>query len=242
MRTKNNMTDYLSGEYFISDDQLYKLYEGMLLGEVKNSGIKEQLSEEFESFKARNDYVTSENKLIELSESQKRDLDDLNIEIQFLRDKNLTELEDTELFEMARDSAFNSNYDYAQIVLRHVLRRSPNFHDARLLYGRTFAWNGDYKSAIAQFMDVMKRDPDYLDTYNALTDVYYWQEMHRKSLNFADMGLSLDRNYLPLIYRKARTYYLLGKIDSARTWINEGLRQEPENMNLRDLQEQLSEN
>lgn len=242
MRTKNNMADYLSGEYFISDNRLYRLYEGMLLGEVNDSGIKEQLTEEFEAFKAKNDYVTSENKLIELSGSQKRDLDDLNKEIQFLRDKKLTELNDTDLYNMARDSAFSANYKYAQIILRHVLRRSPNFHDARLLYGRTLAWNEDHNNAITQFENVLKRDPDYLDAYIALTDVYYWQDMHLKSLSYAQKGLNLDQDYLPLVYRKARTFYLLGETDSARIWINKGLRLEPDNMNLRDLQEQLSEN
>lgn len=242
MRTKNNMVDYMSGEYFISDNQLYKLYEGMLIGEVNDTEIKERLDDEFEAFKIKNKYVTDENKLIELSESQEQDLQNLNLEIQFLRDKNLTKLNDSELFSTARDSAFNSNYNYAQIILRHILRRSPNFHDARLLYGRTFAWGGDYDNAISKFEEVIKRDPGYQDTYTALSDVYYWQGMHEESLKYAEEGLEIDDTYLPLIFRKARTYYLLGDIDNARTWINKGLEQDPENMNLRELHEQISEN
>jgi tetratricopeptide (TPR) repeat protein/uncharacterized protein YozE (UPF0346 family) len=242
MRTKNNMADYLSGEYFISDNRLYRLNEGMLLGEINDSGIREQLNEDFETFKARNDHVTTENKLIELSESQIRELNNLENEIQFLRNENLTELNDPQLFDMARDSAFSSNYEYALIVIRHVLRRSPNYHDARLLYGRTLAWSGEYGKAISEFRKVMKRAPNYMDTYNALTDVHYWQGKHRISLEYAEMGLKIDDTYIPLIFRKARSHYLLGSIDSAKVWVRKGLEQDPDNMNLRDLQEQLSEN
>ncbi|MFP8487741.1 sulfatase-like hydrolase/transferase [Gracilimonas sp. Q87] len=242
MRTKNNMADYLSGEYFVSDNRLYKLFEGMLLGEINDPNLKDRIYQEFEAFKRTNRYVTTENKLIELNETQEREFLQLNNEIQFLRDKNLTELNNSELFYIARDSAFNSNYEYAQILLRHVLRRSPNFHDARLLHGRTMAWSGDYDNAISQFKEVMKRAPDYQDTYSALSDVFYWQGMQEKSLEHAEIGLAIDNTYLPLIYRKARSFYMLGRKDSAKFWINKGLNLDPDNTNLRDLQVQLSEN
>ncbi|MDZ7807917.1 MAG: sulfatase-like hydrolase/transferase [Gracilimonas sp.] len=242
MRTKNNMADYLSGEYFVSDNRLYRLHEGMLLGEINDNELKDRVYKEFEDFKRINDYVTADNRLIELNETQKREFEKLNNEIQFLRDKNLTELNNSELFQMARDSAFSSNYEYSQIMLRHVLRRSPNYHDARLLYGRTLAWSGDYDNAISKFEEVVERAPNYQDTYNALSDVYYWQGMHEKSLEYAELGFKIDESYLPLIFRKARSFYMLGRTDRAKFWINYGLKLDPDNTNLRDLQVQLSEN
>lgn len=242
MRTKNNLADYLSGEYFISDNRLYRLNEGMLLGEIQDDEIKDRLYEEFEQFKIQNNYATSQNKLIRLTEEQKREHETLNEEIEFLRNENLTGLGNSDLFQIARDSAFSTNYSYARLILRHVLRRSPNNHDARLLYGRTLAWGGNYEDAISRFREVLYRDPSYMDTYNALTDVYYWQGEHQKSMEFVNTGLAYNSNYVPLIFRKARTYYLMEYRDSATVWINKGLELDSDNSNLRELKEQLTEN
>jgi len=214
----------------------------MLLGEIQDNEIKDRLYKEFEQFKAKNNYATSQNKLLRLTEEQKRAHEILNEEIEFLRNENLTGLGNSELFQIARDSAFSSNYSYARMILRHVLRRSPNYHDARLLHGRTLAWGGNYVDAISRFNEVLDRDPSYMDTYNALTDVYYWQGEHQKSMEFVDAGLAYNSNFVPLIFRKARTYYLMGNMDSATVWINKGLELDPDHSNLRELKEQLTEN
>ena len=55
------------------------------------------------------------------------------------------------LFFRARQLAFSGHYDEARLLCRFVLAKSPNYHDVRILYGRTYAWNKQYDVAAASF-------------------------------------------------------------------------------------------
>ncbi|MEX2602765.1 MAG: sulfatase-like hydrolase/transferase [Gracilimonas sp.] len=242
MRTKNQIVDYLSGTHFLSDDRLYTLYEGMLVGEYENETIKQGLQEKLNAFKSMNTYVTENNKLLRLTEEQKTQYLQIKNDTKFLQREGLLNYSETKLFEIARDSAIQNNYEYAQIILRNLLRKVPDFHDARLLYGRTFAWNGNYTQALPVFEETLKRAPEYSDVYVALADLYYWQSMHLQSLKYINEGLERNPDFIPLIYRKARTHYLLKEHQNAREWTERGLQLDPDNVNLNELKLQLNSN
>jgi len=64
MRNKNQLIDYLSNEYVLSDNQLYRLYDNMDMEPVTDIKIKEKLSREFESYRNSNRYATENNRII----------------------------------------------------------------------------------------------------------------------------------------------------------------------------------
>jgi lipoteichoic acid synthase len=223
MRTKNQMPDYLSGEYYLSGSQLFRLYEGMEVGTINDRWEKERITEEFQRFKAMNLYVTSENKLISISDERLAERRQIEIEEKYLIEKGLDKYSNEELFWAARDLAFGGDYKDPIIILNRVLRQSPNFHDARLLYGRIHAWDGDYDKAEDHFDEVIRRNPGLMEAYSAKADIYFWQGNPEESVKIIDRGLERDSNNLSLIFRKARAYNQKGDSDQVRVWAERGL-------------------
>ncbi|MCL6259644.1 LTA synthase family protein [Aquiflexum sp. TKW24L] len=64
MRNKNQLVDFLSGEYVLADNQLYQLYDNMGLEPITNVALKEKLQTEFETYKNANRYATENNRIL----------------------------------------------------------------------------------------------------------------------------------------------------------------------------------
>lgn len=64
MRNKNQLIDYLSNEYVLSDNQLYKLYDNMDMEPITDIKLKEKLSREFENYRNSNRFATENNRII----------------------------------------------------------------------------------------------------------------------------------------------------------------------------------
>jgi phosphoglycerol transferase MdoB-like AlkP superfamily enzyme len=64
MRNKNQLVDFLSNEYFLSDNQLYQLVDNMGMEPITDQRTKEQLTREFESYKNSNRFATDNNRII----------------------------------------------------------------------------------------------------------------------------------------------------------------------------------
>lgn len=64
MRNKNEFVDYISNEYLLSDNNLYKINDEMGLETVTNESKIAQIKQQFEVFKQKNQQVFSTRKLI----------------------------------------------------------------------------------------------------------------------------------------------------------------------------------
>ena len=239
MRTKNSMPDYLSGRYFLSGDQLFELEEGMLLRPLNDPDLQNEIAEQFLDFKSMNHYVTSENKIIRVPEDLLQRRAQIIEEESFFIDNRLQETGTEELFYIARDEAFEGEYTRARVILRKVLRESPNFYDARLLLGRTYAWDGDYAEAHNSFSEVRRRNPDLTETYEALADLYYWQGDRESGLEMIQTGLQINANEPGLIYRKARFLFLADNREEAIDWFQRGVAIDPDHELKPILENQL---
>lgn len=240
MRTKSGLKDYLIGDFFLSGNQIFRLKEGMLLQPLDDPELLADMINKFNDFKALNEYVTSENKLIPASEKSLLEREIALQEEEYFRKNRLLNLNADELFFMARDEAFDGNYESARTILSRVLRNSPNYYDAWLLKGRTFAWEGHYNTALNSYLEVMKRNPDLLETYEAIADLYFWQNDPTLGIQITGTGLDINDNHVPLIFRRARAYHQAGETADARLWVERGLDLEPGNENLINLQNQLN--
>lgn len=240
MRTKSGMGDYLSGDIFLSGDQIFQLEEGMLLRPLDNPVLLAQMRNKFNDFRSLNKYVTSENKLITVSDESLIDREIAQQEEEYFRRNKLLNLNNEELFFMARDKAFDGDYEISRTILKRILRDSPNFYDAWLLNGRTYAWESQYNTAMNSYMEVMRRNPELLETYEAIADLYFWQNNPDSGIEITETGLAINDNHIPLIFRRARAYNQAGNTDETRLWIEKGLDLEPENENLLNLSNQLN--
>jgi hypothetical protein len=77
-------------------------------------------------------------------------------------------------FDRARRLAFSGAYEPARLLCRKVLAGSSNYHDVRVLYGRTFAWEKNHKEAVEAFAVVLRRKPEYEGAYLAWIDAATW--------------------------------------------------------------------
>ncbi len=64
MRNKNQLVEYISGEYFLSDGQVFVISEGLNIDPVTDPDQLTKLIGEFEEFKNKNNYVVQTRKLL----------------------------------------------------------------------------------------------------------------------------------------------------------------------------------
>lgn len=240
MRNKYQIEDFLSGKHFLSGEQLFEISDGMYLTPSQDRNRKAEVKNEYQEFLSMNRYVTQENKIIPVTEEMLQHRQLIAEELQFLEDQNLSGFDHEELFLEARELAFSGDYDKARKILRYVLRQSPNYYDARLLYGRTYGWDGEYGKAEEQFRDVLNRNDRIIDAYSAIADIYFWQEEPEKTITNVNKGLQIEPDSEPLIFRKARAYNQKGEIEKARELVRQGLELHPDSEYLQNLRNQIS--
>lgn len=241
MRNKNQMEDFLSGNLYLSGNQLFEVKPGMRLQRVDDEQKLESIRQEYNEFRSMNRYVTQENKLIRSTDQQIEERLALVEEERFFERRRYRNLNNEELFFAAREYAFSDNYENARIILRRVLRVSPYFHDARLLLGRTYGWDGEFEEAKVHFNEVIRRNPALPEAYEAKADLYYWQSKPEAALETVNRGLRNDSNHVPLLFRKARAYMQLGDVEKALEITDRGLMADPQNENLNQLKQTLQQ-
>lgn len=72
MRNKNQLVDYIHGEFFLSDGQVFLVSEGMNIDPVEDPDALNRLTGEFEEFKTKNSYMVQTRKLLPRPSENKR--------------------------------------------------------------------------------------------------------------------------------------------------------------------------
>ncbi len=144
-----------------------------------------------------------------------------------------------ELFNLAREEAFDGQRKEAREKLSFILESSPDYADVRILLGRTYAWDGQRKQAIAEFQTVLKNDPQYRDANNALIDVLMWDEQYENALAAVNQALEKHPNFDDFLYKKAVIQKNLEKLNEAITSTNYLLQQNPASERGKELLESL---
>lgn len=242
IRNKNQMSDYLSGTQYLSDDRLYELSEGMKLVRSDNREALDVTRQTFNQFKRMNSYVTQNNKLMPAEEGKSVADEQKLVEEEdvYFNKNNLSDEESSELFELGRELIFDDRYDEGRLVLRRLLRNKPSHVDARLLYGRSFAWDGEYEKALEQYLLAKKRNPDYYDIYSALADLFYWQGKAEQTIRYVSEGLEHNSGHPELMFKLARAHYQQGDNSRAKEIADEALASGGENPELNTLIQRIN--
>ncbi|ERM81588.1 hypothetical protein P872_20085 [Rhodonellum psychrophilum GCM71 = DSM 17998] len=64
MRNKTQLKEYISGEYLISENELYKISDNMNIDIVQEIGLKDKISGKFENYKNSNTYSIESDRLL----------------------------------------------------------------------------------------------------------------------------------------------------------------------------------
>jgi tetratricopeptide (TPR) repeat protein len=186
MRNKNQLKEYIYQEQILSNGDVFDLDENMDLSTsfVGGSGLEKKLSD----FKAMNAYVTDQNKIIPDS-----------LAIFTLRKEKFTESEivwinsvyngqnTDKAYLTARALAFDKEYDRSLLLCRYILSEVPGNIDTRILTGRINAWQGNHDKAIEIFQNCIQLNPEYIDSYSALFDVYFWADRDREAFDLIEI-------------------------------------------------------
>lgn len=242
MRNKNSISDYLSGEFYLFGDELYKLSKGMELTKHDNPKEKERLSEELNRFKSINRYVVENDKLHPGKQSQGQSEYDFltKYDTLFTRLDSLQYSVD-EQFEYARQQAFNENYKLSRAVSKRILLQNSDYHDVRILIGRTHTWQNNYDEAATHFEEIIRRDSTYFDAYAAYFDNEFWRGDTKQALQIVEKGLRYNPQNKQLLERKVKALANTGNMNQARNTFETLQSIDPDYKGLDQVKEYISE-
>ncbi|TDS15024.1 phosphoglycerol transferase MdoB-like AlkP superfamily enzyme [Maribacter caenipelagi] len=184
MRNKNELKEYISKEKLYTDGDIMELDENMNVSSAFGGGSIEST---LERFKSVNHYVTTENKIIPDSLAiftiQKEQFTDS--ETVWLNSVYDGKDSDKGYFK-ARDLAWNKKWDKALLLCRYNLSGAPSHIDTKILMGRVNSWKGNHEKAAEILQECISVNPNYIDSYAALFDVYYWSDKLNEGLELID--------------------------------------------------------
>ena len=238
MRYKGSINDYIYKEYFYSDGEMFKIDEDFNISETSDD-MRETVSSSFNDFKRLNSYLTTKDKISNKSSSFKKPVYQFTAE-ELSTIKKLTKgLDRDQIFFLARDLAFKKERKTALLLCNYILNDLPNYGDVRTLKGRILAWNGDYKNAEKELLEVIDRTPFYGDSYLAIMDVYWWSGQNKKGIAIGKKALGNQINNPELGYKLAQAYQRMNNNSASKKTIDSLLVLYPENKEYSTLKKSL---
>jgi phosphoglycerol transferase MdoB-like AlkP superfamily enzyme len=240
MRYKGSINDFIYKDYFYSGGELFKINENFGTYKVKEEELTKTIADSLMEFKKMNAYVTQRSKIfpdslniyikpkIEFSEEQ------LAIINKYANEKTFDEV----LF-VARDLSFNKQYDIARLLSDYILNEYPNYTDARILKGRTLAWEQDYIKSEKVLLNALKRSPYYDDAYLAILDMYWWSGQEEKSIQIFAQALSNDMINSEISFKMAKAYKRMDNFVQATKLMDSIIQKHPNNSDYLTFKETL---
>lgn len=238
MRYKGSIIDYIYKDYFYTDGNLYKIDSDFNITE-SNDNILEKVTSSFLEFKKLNTYLTSKNKITRTSTKFKKPSYSFTAEEMIYIKKVSKGLNPDQLFLYARNLAFNKERKKARLLCNYILNDKPNYGDVRTLKGRTLAWDGDYKNAEIELLEVINRTPFYEDGYNALMDIYFWSGQNNKAIKIGKLAHANKINNPEISFKLAKSYQRNKNIPEAKKQIDSILKVFPRNLEYLEFKKSL---
>lgn len=185
MRNKNELKEYVSGKKLFSDGSVYSIDKNMNLGSSFGAG---KLENKVKAFKSMNAYVTTNNKIIPDSLAIFTVKKEKFTQTELVWFNSLYNGYDSDKFYLiARDFAFDEEYDKCLLLCRYILSEKARHVDTKILMGRVNAWRGNSETSIKILQECIKINPDYIDSYAALFDVYFWNGLNHEAIELIDL-------------------------------------------------------
>ncbi len=191
-RHRGNIQEFILGNNCVSGSSFYEIGADLSLFRPEKEDTKKVIKEDFRNFKAVNNYVTRENKLIPLAEGKKITIDNPESKSDMVWINSVFNSDDYDrAYKTARDLAIEGKRERALLLCQHILEEVPGHADTEILMGRIHAWNKEYAIAATILETAIKKYPVYADGYSALLDVYFWANTNYK---VADVKALIRKN------------------------------------------------
>lgn len=240
MQNKGTVNDLIYKDYLYSNGDIFKIDQNFETTRISDSDILKTIEDTLFEAKKLNIYLTQKNKIIPKSlliytkpsfNFSKEDL--------VLIKKLAKGLNNDQIFFKARDLAFNHQRNEARLLCNYILNDMPNYADVRTLKGRTLAWDKEYKNAEKEFLEVIKRNPFYYDSYIALMDMYWWTNQDIKGIAIGKKALNNQINDPELAFKLAKAYQRTNSLSLANKTMDSLLKKYPNNIEYIQLKKEL---
>ncbi len=112
------------------------------------------------------------------------------------------------LFLKARDATFNNQWAKARSMCRRILSVYPDYYDAIILMGRTYAWEHKPDSVRLTIRPMLAAEPDNYDALTLLADNDIWNKDYDDALKIINEALFHYPADTAFLFKKANAYYL----------------------------------
>ncbi len=127
------------------------------------------------------------------------------------------------LHEQGKSLYRSGNDPEAFEVYRQILDQYPGDADALLFRGRLYARMGQYDLAEKDLLQIIDKVPAYLDAYEALATVYFWDRNLERARNILTLWIQRDMEN-PAAYLLSARVAVSGRNEAAaRTFLDEAL-------------------
>ncbi len=120
-----------------------------------------------------------------------------------------------EQYEEAQQLAFSKQHKDAEIMLSQLVQDYPDFLPGQLLRAHNHAWWKKYDIAIAEFEEILEKDPNNTKALNGLGYTLSWSGDTPKALHSFFMVLKLDVNNIEAKKGLGYTYLIAQNAEAA---------------------------
>lgn len=194
MRNKNELIDYIDGEYFLSGNISYRITPKFEMEQLEdNSNEGKRMKQKLASFKDINSYVFANNRIYDDSmlANPRQEFTFTSIEKLTLHFMGVDKMNSEQMFAEALRRAEVKQYNNARLIAKWCLLTTPNFSDIRLVIGRTYAWENNYKAAQQQFAESVKRTPLNEEAWRAHIDNELFFKHYEEAFNLSKQAYVL---------------------------------------------------
>ncbi|MCF7567016.1 sulfatase-like hydrolase/transferase [Sabulilitoribacter arenilitoris] len=236
MRYKGGLNDFLYKDYLLSDGELFKINDNFGIYKVTEEALIKTMEDSLMAFKRMNTYVTQRKKIFP---------DSLNIYVtpktEFSKEQlaTISKYSNQKTFDdvltIAQDLSSKKDYKTTRLLCDYILNEYPNYTDARILKGRTLAWEKNYKDSEIELLNALERAPFYDDSYSAILDLYWWVGQEDKSESIYKQALKNKITNPNLGYKMAKALNRLNDNSKAIKLMDSILKIYPDNTDYQTL-------
>jgi len=241
MRYKGSINDFMYKNYLLSGGKLFQINKNFSINKIYEPTLLKKAETALNDFKKFNYYVTTKNRILpdSLKLYSMPNVKFTKNQLKFI-DSITKGLNYDQIFLKARELAFNKKRRESRVLCNYILNELPNQFDARILKGRTLAWDQYYKQSEHELLDVIKRAPDYADAYNAIFDVYWWSNQDAKSIKLYKKAMMNHIDNPTLSFKIAKAYTRLNDKKDAQVLLDSLIRIYPKNKEYKTFKKKFS--
>lgn len=166
----------------------------------------------------------------------------LGLFISFLGQCQVGDFDPDSAFVNARKLAFTGKKTEAEISLKLILQKYPNYDEIRLFLATVYGWDKQYKLANDEFQQLLMKDKTKKDYWLGYIRNEIWADQPLKAIELANQAIENIPNNANIIILKATAEKNNNELDKASQTITAFLKNNPDQKEALEFKSNLKNN